>query len=38
VAPLRGFEKDKEYTITIKAYDLLGNVSETELSFKTDTY
>lgn len=38
VAPLRGFEKDTEYTITIKAYDLLGNVSETELSFKTDTY
>ncbi len=37
-APLQGFKKDKEYKITIKGYDLLGNLSETELIFKTDTY
>ncbi len=36
--PLKGFEKDKEYKIKIKGYDLLGNFSETELIFKTDTY
>jgi hypothetical protein len=38
VAPLRGFEKDKEYKVAIKAYDLLGNESEIELVFETDTY
>lgn len=38
VSPIRGFEKNKEYTLSIKAWDLLDNVSELEFSFKTDTY
>jgi hypothetical protein len=38
LAPLKGFLKNKEYTIKIKAVDLLGNVSQTEVKFKTDRY
>lgn len=37
-APLKGFTKDKEYTLKIKAVDLLGNVSEKTVEFKTDRY
>jgi hypothetical protein len=38
IAPLKGFSKNKDYTIKIKAVDLLGNVSQTEVKFKTDRY
>jgi hypothetical protein len=38
IAPLKGFLKNKEYTIMVKATDLLGNVSQTEVKFKTDRY
>lgn len=38
VAPLRGFQKSKEYSIKVSATDLLGNKSETEIKFKTDKY
>ena len=37
-APISGFEKDKEYTLKIKAYDLLENMTELEFSFETDAY
>lgn len=35
---IKGFEKDKEYIITVKAVDKLGNKSIEEISFKTDKY
>ncbi|TAG54455.1 MAG: hypothetical protein EAZ27_08960 [Cytophagales bacterium] len=35
---IKGFEKNKEYIITIKAVDKLGNKTVEELSFKTDKY
>jgi hypothetical protein len=38
IAPLKGFLKNKEYTIRVTATDLLGNKSETEIKFKTDRY
>ena len=38
VSPLRGFEKNKKYKVVITAYDLLGNLSEIEMVFNTDTY
>ncbi len=38
IAPLKGFAKNKEYTIKVTAIDLLGNKSETEIKFKTDRY
>jgi hypothetical protein len=37
-APLKGFSKNKTYLVHIKAIDLLGNVSEQDLTFKTDRY
>lgn len=36
--PLKGFEKNKAYTIKITATDLLGNSSIEELIFETDKY
>jgi hypothetical protein len=38
IAPLKGFAKNKEYTIKVNATDLLGNKSTTEVKFKTDRY
>ncbi len=38
IAPLKGFLKDKEYTIKMSAVDLLGNTSQKVVSFKTDKY
>jgi hypothetical protein len=35
---LKGFAKNKDYVIKIRATDLLGNPSMTEVKFKTDTY
>lgn len=35
---IKGFEKDKEYILTVKAVDKLGNKSIEEISFKTDKY
>jgi hypothetical protein len=37
-APIKGFAKNKDYTVKITATDLLGNVSSTEVKFKTDRY
>ncbi|MBN8652848.1 MAG: hypothetical protein J0L67_15550 [Cytophagales bacterium] len=37
-APIKGFDKNKHYTLKIKALDLLGNVSEKTVEFKTDRY
>lgn len=38
VAPIKGFVKNTDYTIKIKALDLLGNMSETVVKFRTDRY
>ncbi|MCZ8214909.1 MAG: hypothetical protein O9262_01655, partial [Cyclobacteriaceae bacterium] len=38
IAPLKGFAKNKEYTIKVNATDLLGNKSTTDVKFKTDRY
>jgi hypothetical protein len=38
IAPLKGFAKNKEYTIKITATDLLGNASQSTISFKTDRF
>lgn len=38
VSPIKGFVKDKEYTIKVIALDLLGNESQTIIQFKTDRY
>jgi hypothetical protein len=38
VAPLKGFAKNKEYTIKVTATDLLGNTSQTTIAFKTDKF
>jgi hypothetical protein len=38
IAPLKGFAKNKEYSIKVNATDLLGNKSATEIKFKTDRY
>jgi hypothetical protein len=38
ISQIKGFVKNKSYTITISATDLLGNVSTTEVKFKTDRY
>lgn len=35
---IKGFEKNKEYIITVKAVDKLGNKTIEEISFKTDKY
>lgn len=37
-APIKGFVKNKEYTIKVTATDLLGNSSSSEIKFKTDRY
>lgn len=36
--PIRGFARNKEYSVKITATDLLGNVSVSEINFKTDRY
>jgi hypothetical protein len=36
--PLSGFQKDKDYTIKVTAFDLLGNKSTHEAKFKTGRY
>ncbi len=38
IAPIKGFVKNSDYTVKIKATDLLGNVSETTVKFRTDRY
>jgi hypothetical protein len=38
IAPIKGFAKNTDYKIKIKALDLLGNISETELKFRTERY
>lgn len=38
IAPIKGFVKNSDYVVKIKAIDLLGNVSETTVKFKTDRY
>lgn len=38
VAPLKGFAKNKSYTIKVSATDLLGNVSSKEIKFSTDRF
>ena len=38
IAPIKGFAKNKEYTMKITATDLLGNTSTTEVKFRTDRY
>ena len=38
LAPLSGFKKNKEYKISVTAFDMLGNKSTRELTFKTDKY
>jgi hypothetical protein len=38
LSPIKGFMKNKEYTLKITATDMLGNSSATEVKFKTDTY
>ncbi|MBA4144837.1 MAG: hypothetical protein C0523_03655 [Cytophaga sp.] len=38
VAPIKGFAKNKDYTIRVKATDLLGNESSKEIKFRTDRY
>jgi hypothetical protein len=38
IGPIKGFLKNKEYTIKITATDLLGNSSVNEVKFKTDRY
>lgn len=35
---IRGFNKNKEYTIKITSTDLLGNTSSSEIKFRTDRY
>lgn len=35
---IKGFEKNKDYIITVKAVDKLGNKTIEEISFKTDKY
>jgi len=37
-APLRGFAKNKSYTLKVTATDLLGNTTQSEIVFKTDRY
>lgn len=38
LAPLKGFKKNKDYTIKITATDMLGNESEDQVNFSTDKY
>lgn len=38
IAPIKGFVKNKEYTIQVTATDLLGNATSMEFKFKTDRY
>ena len=38
IAPLKGFAKNKDYTIKVKATDLLGNESSKEIKFRTERY
>jgi hypothetical protein len=38
LSPIKGFAKDKDYTIKVTALDLLGNESQTTIQFKTDRY
>ncbi len=38
IAPIKGFAKNKEYTLKITATDLLGNFSTKEVKFRTDRY
>ena len=35
---INGFARDKDYAITVKAYDKLGNKTENVVNFKTDTF
>jgi hypothetical protein len=35
---INGFERDKDYKITVKAYDNLGNETEYEVEFKSDSF
>lgn len=36
--PITGFKKNKKYTVTVIAYDKLGNKQEILVEFKTDKY
>ena len=36
--PIKGFIKNKDYTINVTATDLLGNTTRSEIKFKTDRY
>lgn len=38
LAPLKGFAKNQEYKVEVIATDLLGNVSQTVITFRTDRY
>lgn len=38
ISPIKGFAKGKKYTIKVFASDLLGNPSNSEISFTTDRY
>jgi hypothetical protein len=37
-APIKGLDKNKTYTLKIKAVDLLGNATEKTVEFKTERY
>jgi hypothetical protein len=38
VSQIKGFAKNKSYTIQVTATDMLGNVSTSEIKFRTDRY
>lgn len=38
IAPIKGFVKSKDYTLEIRAVDLLGNSSKATINFSTDKY